>query len=252
MLFSEVIKLPLSLEQLQLVLETKGKDEVTNKINLPLMARVSYKESTLKDSHFVNYVSNLNLCVLIDDKDLSKEEKFGLLKAYMGSRVLSQVHTLSDEGAALLLTMKGVECEGESFLTTEEKLEFIQDNKELLTKYELFLESILIGLPFVIKEYAAGIGKELIESGLVEVVNDPSFISSNVVSMIMTEGFLEFYLSLQLKHQPKLFESQWFEPVFNGHNLINIITNHSSLFPFMQALHDGWFTAEELEAIKVG
>lgn len=253
MLFQEVIKLPLSLEQLQVVLANKSKEPVTTpKAKQPIMAAVSYKESTLKNMHFVNYVSNLNLSIGLIQEDLTKEERFDLLKFYLNSRVLSQIDTLATETIMLLLHKKNsIVTDPNDFLSPEERVEFISANDEVLTRYELFLESILIGLPFVIKEYAATVGKDLIESKEIPVVSDPGFISSNVVSLIMQDGFLEFYLSHPTKHKLVLFESQWFEPVFNGQNLINIVTGHSSLFPFMQALHDNWFSPEELENIKV-
>lgn len=248
MLFEEKIKLPLNMEQLQKVLSLKGaQDQSANPLQQDLMCVVDYANSGLKGVNFINYVANLRLAVEVDKEGLSSEDKKSLLKDYLNSRMLSEVHNLAQEGMLCLLTAKDESHNQEWFLTAEERKDFIKDNKDLIEKYELFLESILIGLPFCIKEYANSVGKELVEKKIIEVVNDPAFISSNVVSMITTPDFLEAYLSFNLKHTPKLFDSQWFEPVFNGFSLISIISNHTSFFPFMQSMYEGWFTEEEIK-----
>jgi hypothetical protein len=250
MYFQEKIKVPLNMEQLQLVLSEKGKqDQAANPLQQDLMFVVDYASSGLKGVNFVNYVSNLRLAIVVDEKDLSLEDKTSLLKDYLNSRMLSEVHNLAYEAMLCLLTMKDESFSQDLFLTVQERKKFILENTELLEKYECFLESILTGLPFCLKEYSNSIGKELIDEGVVEVINDPSWISSNVVSMIMAPDFLETYLSLPLKHKGKFFDSQWFEPVFNGYSLISIISNHSSFFPFMQSMCENWFTEEEIKQV---
>lgn len=250
MLFKEKIKVPLNMEQLQLVLSEKAKqDQAANPLQQELMFVIDYAASGLKGVNFINYVSNLRLAVVVDGEGLSSEDKKALLKDYLNSRMLSEIHNLTFEAIYCLLTMKDPDYSFDLFLTTEERKSFIEENLELLEKYEIFLESILVGLPFCIKEYSNSIGKDLIEQGVVEVVNDPAWISSNVVSIIMTQDFLEEYLSLPLKHSGKFFDSQWFEPVFNGYSLMSIISNHSSFFPFMQSMYENWFTEEELKEV---
>jgi hypothetical protein len=248
MLFEETIKLPLNMEQLQKVLALKGgQDQTANPLQQDLMCVVDYANSGLKGINFINYVANLRLSIDVDSTGLSSEDKKTLLKDYLSSRMLSEIHNLAVESMLCLLSAKDGQYNEDFFLQAEERKEFISENSELIQKFELFLESILIGLPFCIKDYANSVGKELVENKIIEVVNDPAFISSNVVSMIVAPDFLEAYLSLPLKHQPKLFDSQWFEPVFNGFSLISIISNHSSFFPFMQSMYEGWFTEEEIK-----
>ena len=248
MLFEETIKLPLNMEQLQKVLALKGsQDQTANPLQQELMCVVDYAGSGLKGVNFINYVANLRLAVEVSLNGLSPEDKKSLLKDYLSSRMLSEIHNLAVESMLCLLSAKDDHYNQDFFLNASERKEFISENKDLLEKFELFLESILIGLPFCIKDYANSIGKELVESKVIEVVNDPAFISSNVVSMIIAPDFLEAYLALPLKHKPKLFDSQWFEPVFNGFSLISIISNHSSFFPFMQSMYENWFTQEEIK-----
>jgi hypothetical protein len=253
LLFEGTTKLPLKMEELQKVLKLK-KDLAEKGQEAPLsmesMGHISLAESSLKDVNLVSYASNLRLSFTVDYSGLSKDEKFNLYKAYLNSRMLSEIKDLIDLTACILLERKGVEMNNseELFLNKEEREEFCQIHEELIVKYESFVESLLVGLPFCIKEYASSIGKELIDSKILPVVTDPSFISSNVVSLILVPHFLEFYLSLPIKHPPKFFDSQWFEPVFNGFSLMSIMTVNSSLFPFMQSLYESWFSEEEIKA----
>ena len=251
MLFEESITFPLKMEQLQKVLELKKELQQSGPVplNIPVMAVVSTTRSALKGAHFINFVSNLRLSITLDEEDeLSKDERFELLKCYLNSRMLSEIKTLNEVSTLILLERKGIVHEGDVFLTQEERAEFSQLHDELLVKYEIFIESILIGLPFSIKEYASTIGKDLIDQKVIKVITDPGYIGSNVVSMLIEPNFLEFYLSLNLKHTPAFFDSQWFEPVFNGYSLLSIMTVNSSLFPFMQSLYEQWFTEEEIKS----
>lgn len=251
MLFEGTIKLPLSMDQLKVVLALKAKNQQEQKVLItqPVMAVVNAKDSTSKGASFITYISNLRLSVVLDEEnEPSKEERFELLKCYLTSRMLADIKTLNECTMALLLERKGIAFDGDVFLSPEERAEFAQLHEELLVKYEMFLESILVGLPFCIKEYASTIGKDLIESKVLPVVNKPDFISSNVVSIIMEPDFLELYLSLPIKHQPAFYESQWLEPVFNGFSLISIISMNTSLFPFMQSMYEQWFTEEEIKS----
>lgn len=253
MLFPNTINLPFSLEQLNLILTNKGLDRTeAPSINPPLLAIVSYGGSTLKGRHFLNYVANLDLTIDLVQEDIPKLEKFELLRGYINSRAICNIKVLAVEVSLMLFQRKGINLSDDvGFLSAEEREEFILESEDILSRYEIFLESILVGLPFILKEYASTIGKELVDSGQVRVISDATYISPNVVGLIIQDGFLEFYLSLPVKHELALFESQWFEPVFNGQNLINIISGHSTLFPFMQALCDNWFTPEELKNIKI-
>ena len=251
LLFEDKIKLPLAMEGLQKVLELKGKKQADKpSLNQDVMAIVSLKDSTLKGAHFISYVSNLKLSIALDYEGVSKEDKFELLKSYLNSRMLSEISSLIETTMVVLIENKGAEIEGSFFLDRNERKEFITEHIELIEKYELFLESILLGLPFCIKEYASTIGKDLIDNNSIQVVNDPAYISSNVVSLILEEGFIESYLAMDLKHAPKFFDSQWFEPVFNGFSLVSIVSQHCTLFPFLQSMYEGWFTEDEFKAAR--
>lgn len=254
MLFKETVKLPLSMDQLQEVLALKGEGGSEVTVKQDIMAEVSYKDSTLKGANFINYVSNLKLSINLVKEDNSKEDRFELMRAYLTSRMMSEISVLNLESITMLMKRKLSNIEtvdGETYFTNAEREEFMEEYKEVLEKYELFLESILVGLPFCLKEYASTIGKELIDSGAVEAVNDPAFISSNIVSIIIEPDFLENYLSLPLKNKSlKFFDSQWFEPVFNGFSLISIMTQHTSFFPFMQHLLEGELKKEDIDKLK--
>jgi len=255
MLFKEIIKLPLSMEQLQEVLSLKGKDDMaTGKVSQETMANVSYASSTLRGANFINYVSNLRLSIDLAVEELTKEDKFDLMKAYLNSRMLSEVKVLAYEGMTMLVQRKDEVATTDSsaaefFMNKAERKEFMEEYSEILERYELFLESILIGLPFCLKEYANTIGKEMIEKKEIEVINDPAFISSNVVSMIVEPDFLEMYLTYPVHNRVKFFDSQWFEPVFNGFSLISIMANHTTFLPFMQSMYSGWMTDEDIKTI---
>jgi hypothetical protein len=252
MLFDEKITLPLGMNQLQKVLSFKAdnlKDETIFYFD-PLFI-VNYKDSSLKGKFFINYVSNLKLSILMDhSENLSKEEKFDLMKEYILSSNNSLIPTFNACLAAVLLENKGVDVGDNSWLNKQERKEFFILNQETLEKWERFLESIPYSLPFCVEHFAQSLGKKFIEEGQVELIDDPNYVGKNIAYLTLIPDFIEFYISLKSKHKPALFEPQWFEPIFSGHSMLNfMITGPSSLFPFMTGLFDDWFKPEDLKNI---
>lgn len=252
MLFNDVINLPLDMARLQETLKFKSenhKDEAL--FYFEPMFSVSYKNSSLKGKFFINYVSNLKLSILLDSTEyLSKEEKFELLKEYIYSSNNSLIPTLNACLASILLESKGVDIGDGCWLNKTERSEFYDLNKEILEKWERFLESIPYGLPYCVEQFAQSLGQKFIDEGQVELVDDPNYVGKNIAYLILIPDFLEFFISLNPKHKPALFEPQWFEPIFSGHSLLNLmVTGPSSLFPFMTGLFEDWFKPEDLNKI---
>jgi hypothetical protein len=256
MLYSEPQKLPLEMTQLQKVLESKSKkDTESPELFQEPMFFVSYKDSTLKGKFFINYVANLKLSIKLHEgaTDIDKEERFELLKEYMTGTNLAQINTLNDVVAVMLLEAKGADFEEEVWLNKEERKEFAQENKELLNDWSRFLESILIGMPFCVEDYAKTIGKDLIDNDVIEVITDANIISKNVALLLEIPGFLENFLSFKLEHKPALYEAQWFEPVFSGHSLMTILQNgDGTMFAFMVGLMESWFEPEDYKKLFAG
>lgn len=249
MLIEKPQKLPLEMAELKLILESKSKDkESAPELTHEPMMVVSYKNSTVKGKFFINYISNLKLSVLLDGTGVSKEERLDLLKEYMTAASVTEIENLNETAAALMLEQKGETVNVDMWLSQDERKEFIETNKDIVSKWERFLDSILVGLPFCNEAYSQSVGKELIDSEMLELITDVNYIGRNVALLIATEGYIESYLSYPVKTKPAFFETQWFEPVFSGHSLMNIMSNgSSSLFPFMVSCIENWFPEEELK-----
>lgn len=251
-MFKEELTLPLQPDQLQKILGARSAVELTEaKIDAEPIGFVSYKDSTLKNEAFINYVSNLKLSIMLNTDGVSKEDKFELLKIYLKHRNISDIKNLQRTIGGILLEEKGISLDEDmlgSILTKKERKEFAKAERETIDKYHHFLESILIGMPYFNKQYAASIGKEEIDKGNVKINSDNLYVGTNVASLILDADFLMgFFAKGPVKEfEPTLFELHLFDPIFQGHSLVSLLMeSNSPAFMYMIGLFEGWVKREE-------
>ena len=188
---------------------------------------VNYEESQLQGNSLLIYLSNLDIpCEIEFSENVSKEQRFELLKCYMESRNLYSIPSFTKTWVELLLLYKGSDYEkafATEFLTVEEQREFIEQNKELIEKSVRFCDSLPFFLITTTRAYQDKFGEE-IEDG-VDVVDDPFFVGQNVVDMFFLRDFFELYFAAPTTFKPTYFKRQFREMMFRGRNLFHHFYN---------------------------
>lgn len=186
--------------------------------NKELFFVVDYAGSEIKGNMFLTYLTNLDLPYEIDLSKATKEEKFELVKIYMETRNISTTDVLRLTVADLMLTYIGLDTSQlfhNAPLNSEEKLEFINQNLELIKRWDQFLSSCFVYLlncfPLLKKETQADTA--------FDVIDDPSFVGLNVVNMFGIPDFMDFYFSLPPREKMCYFKPQFEEYMFRGQNL---------------------------------
>ena len=201
------IDVPLKVEEL--------KEFIENKKYIYL---INYQRSELKSAVLLNYISNLELPAEILMADSSYEEKAGLLKAYMETRNIVKIDSIALNVAKILLDYRGIktnEVFDHPYLDQNETKQFIDDHKDLIERWEHFLESTTI--------FALSSMKNLNDSlnikEDIEVINDSRYVGSNIVNLFSIPSFSELFFLVPLRTELKYFKPQFEEFMFKGKSL---------------------------------
>ncbi len=199
------IDVPLKVEELKEFIENKTKYSYF----------INYQTSELKDLVLLNYISNLELPAEIIMDNCSYDEKAGLLKAYMDTRNIVKIDSLALNVAKILLDYRGLdttEIFNRPYFDQNESKQFINDHKELIQKWEHFLESTIIFAQSCVKEL-----NELLKiKEDIEVINDSRYVGSNIVNLFSIPSFSELFFLVPLRTELKYFRPQFEERMFKG------------------------------------
>lgn len=227
-------------------------------LNKDLQFIVDYANSPLKGKVFLTYISNLDLPAEVDLNNTTKEQKLDLLKDYMEVRNINECKGLATLVGLILLHNRGVDIS--SFkcpLTTQEMEEFAKSNAELVDKWYVFLDSMIIFSLMSIQltdkdDKGTDFGVPAFEEAFpgffdgYEIVDDSLFIGSNVVNMFGVPMFLEMYFSVPTG-QPKVFKQQFNEYMFKGKRLFHYFSvENNTFFKFLLALVTKQVTVEDM------
>jgi hypothetical protein len=167
---------------------------------------INYKDSKLKDSKLLTYLSNLDIPADIDLNGSENQEFFDLLKAYFESPFLLNVDLLEESAIEVLLTRKNI-------IVKEEYSKFIDENTEIIDKWVNVLESLLLYNVSIINEPKI---KETLSS--FEIVPGQDLVGINFVNLIKHEHFYLFYDSVNNDHL-KYYQGYFDDYMFKGKNL---------------------------------
>lgn len=196
--------------------------------------KVDYGESRIKGEFFLNYLGNLRMCVAITNVP-TLADKTELLKTYITSRLPQGTIDLSEEVGKLLMQKKGIYY-NDGFLTVTEREKFLEENADVLGEWEKFLDSVPFMVPFVFNYYRDTIGKELLESGDVEVIDNPLLVSPNVINLFYMPDYIESYLSKVQKALPRMYSYLFYSQCFEKMGLIDVLQSQTTLVPFLHML----------------
>ncbi len=167
---------------------------------------INYKDSKLKNSKLLTYLSNLDIPADIDLNGSENQEFFDLLKAYFESPFLLNVDLLEESVIEVLLTRKNI-------VVKEEYSKFIDENTEIIDKWINVLESLLLYNISIINEPKI---KETLSS--YEIVPGQDLIGINFVNLIKHEHFYLFYDSVNNSNL-KYYQGYFDDYMFKGKNL---------------------------------
>ena len=185
--------------------------------NKELFFLIDYTKSKIKGNMFLTYISNMDLPSDILLADLPKTEKFELTKIYLETRNINTASALKYATTQILLENRGVDT-AEIFerplFSKEECQEFISNNKELIEKWDTFIQSTMV---YFLTSVEAIEEQHNFKSDF-KLIDDPQYIGCNVVNLFSVPSFLELFFSKPPTKELHYFKQQFEEYMFKGKN----------------------------------
>jgi len=193
---------------------------------------INYKNSTLKGKQFLTYLSNLDLPADIKNPDLD------LIKEYLNCISLVNINSLENIVINILLEYKGLVKENDY-------KDFIEENKEIISKWSDKLDSLVLFNMYAIKsEKFSNYVKTFPHD------NSTDLTGINFISLLKHERFYLFYS--KLNNNIKFYSHYFNDYMFKGSNLYSFWSNSNNpLFLLTLAIVEGkskeYLTAKELD-----
>ena len=172
------------------------------------------------------YLSNLGMKCNIDFSNLTKDQKFEIIKFYMISETIVHIENLEKLILQIYLQYKGIQIEEfkSDILSIEEIEEFITKNEDLLDKYDQVLSSIFLYmlLSFKTEEEKLELKKSC------EINKDKNFIGLNFINLLKYQEFYGLFLISSPKYSI-YFEPYFEQYMFEGYNLFYYLNNENNL-----------------------
>jgi hypothetical protein len=198
---------------------------------------INYKESSLKGTKLLTYLSNLDVPCDIDFKECSLSDHHDILKDYLHSSMIVNVSTLENAVINIIHQTKGL-------IPTLDK-QFIEENKEILHKWISKLESLTLYNMYIVKDNPF---QEFINSFQVDETKE--MVGINFISLLKHKELYSFYQNVEqnrLKFYPHYFD----EYVFKGKNLFSFWANENNpLFLLTYGIAEGLIKNDEYVEIK--
>ena len=175
---------------------------------------IDYKNSTLKSSKLLIYLSNLNIPCDIDTE--FDDEFLELLKDYFNSKTLVQIRTLEIAALEMLFTNRfGLPQTEGKMLSNAQLTKFVEENKEIIDQWSKVLDSLtLYNMQTVdVPEF-----REFVESHPSDPTDDLTGI--NFVQLLKYEEFFVFYGKVNTEWLTN-YTAYFNEYMFKGKNLFS-------------------------------
>lgn len=198
---------------------------------------IDYKNSTLKGSKLLTYLSNLDIPCDLDLQGCNSEEFYGLILDYMNSPMLVNVNVLERMVIHLLMQVKGIAPLHDN--------EFIESNKQLFLSWENKLDSLSLYNVFMINTDEC---KDFVKSYPEDDTSDLSGI--NFLKLLRHKDFFEYYGNVK-KEQLKYYSKYFNEYMFKGKNMYSYWANENNpMFLLTMGIADGSLTSEDYNTAK--
>jgi hypothetical protein len=192
---------------------------------------IDYKESKLKGSKLITYLSNLDLPCDIDI-NVSGEEFYSLVQEYMISPMLVNIRSLEFAAMDVIQEAKGISDNGHK--------EFIDQNKDLVDSWISKLDSLTLYNMYMInseetKKFAQSFPKE----------ETDSVVGVNFVSLLKHPEFYSLYQKIE-EDKLKFYEKYFNEYMFKGRNMYSFWANENNpLFLLTFGIGEGQISPDE-------
>jgi len=198
---------------------------------------IDYKNSTLKGTKLLTYLSNLDIPCDINFKDCSTEECFEAIENYLHTAMIVNIPSLEKATIGILHQAKGL-------IPVLDK-EFIETNKEILNKWVSKLESLTLYNMHIVKDETF---KEFVDSFEVDESNE--LIGVNFISLLKRKDFYSFYKNT--KQENLKFYSRYFNDyMFKGKNMYSYWANeNNALFLLTYGIAEGIVTGNSYNEAK--
>jgi hypothetical protein len=211
---------------------------------------INYEKSELKGKNLLVYASNLELNCEIDFHQSSYEEKEELIREFLSVNCINNIDSLRLNAAHVISKYFDIDFSPEllnSVFSDEELTSFINNNKDLLEKWKIFLTSTMV---FNLTSSNA-VNEEYHFNEIFNTIDDPSYIGRNVVTLFSIPTFMEKIYSKPIDGDLYYFKQQFEECMYKGESLFYYFcTEENTPFVFYNMLLSGDMKLEDLEKLK--
>lgn len=225
------VSLPLTTEQVQELF-----------LNLDNRYVVDLEDSTLKGESLITYLANMQIkCTLDLSSSIPTEEKIELLYHFLSYRQTVFCETLLETIGYVLLRSRGISFEqAHEWMSLAEMDLFIKTHPEIIKRTSEFLDSALLFVPSFDVNFKKYILEPSIEAGIIEDIQDPTYIGVNCYGLFYAHNFLEFFIAdapdehiINLKY----FRSQVEDIQYNRQHLFQIFLSRMENSVLMSLCH---------------
>ena len=189
---------------------------------------INYKDSTLKGTKLLTYLSNL---------DIPYDECLDMLQNYLNTAMVVNISSLENATINILLQTKN--------LVPVRDKEFIENNADILKKWVSRLESLSLYNMHIVKNETF---KEFVSSFEVDESNE--LIGVNFISLLKHKTFYSFYKNTDPKNL-KFYSHYFNDYMFKGKNIYSYWANENNpLFLLTYGVAEGIVTGDSYNLAK--
>ncbi len=193
---------------------------------------INYKESSLKGSKLLTYLSNLDIPCDIKFEGCTNEECYDLIKEYLHSTMIVNINSLERAVISILHQRKQ--------LTPLLDEQFIKDNSGIIDKWISKLESLSLYNMYIVgddkfKSFVDGFDKD----------DTTELTGVNFISLLKNEYFYSFFANTDSTNL-KFYTHYFNDYMFKGKNIYSYWANENNpLFLLTYGIADGMVTGDE-------
>lgn len=198
---------------------------------------INYKESSLKGSKLLTYLSNLDIPCDIDCKGCEQEEVYDLIKEYLNSTMIVNIPSVEQAVTSILLQAKGM-------INIYDGM-FIEENRDIINKWIVKLESLTVYNMHIV---SGDKFKEFVD--VFERDDSDDLIGINFVSLLKNDYFYEFYGTVDQKNL-KFYNHYFNDYMFKGKNMYSFWANENNpMFLLTYGIAEGMITGDNYNSAK--
>jgi len=187
---------------------------------------INYRESNLKGSKLLTYISNLDIPCDINFAGCSYEEFYNMLEDYLQSTMIVNVNSLEQAIINILLQTKDI--------IKKQDIEFIQKNEKILNSWIEKLDSLTLYNMFIVSD---PVFNQYVNTFPCD--DDTSLSGINFVSILKHTDTYTLYQNID-ESKLKYFKSYFNEYMFKGKSLYNFWANENNpLFLLTYGIAEG-------------